>query len=98
MEDGIDVLRRARQAGAVAHVAHEEPHVRTRAQPLALVEVLRLVAPEDSDDLGARRDQRVDERRADGAGAAGDEHAAPAYRLEVLDGTVPPPLQPAPSK
>ena len=40
------------QAVAVADVADQEADVATRSEPLALVELLRLVATEDADDRG----------------------------------------------
>ena len=51
---------------------------RSVAQPLALVELLRLVAAEDADDLGLGAEELVDQAGADGPGAAGDEDAPAA--------------------
>ena len=76
MEDDVDVLGGAQQAIAVADVADQEAHVGPRAEPLALVELLGLITPEDADDARVRFEQLVHEARADRPGAAGDEHAA----------------------
>ena len=66
----------AEQPVAIADVADEEPHVAPRPEPLALVELLGLVATEDPDDVGVRFEDRVHQPRTDGPGPAGDEHAA----------------------
>ncbi len=50
MEHDIDVLGRPQEAVPVAHVTDEESHVRPRAKPLALVELLALIAPEHPHD------------------------------------------------
>ena len=44
--------------------------------PLALVELLRLVAPEDADDRGVGFQEPLDEAGADRSRSPGDEHAA----------------------
>ena len=67
----------AQQPVAVADVADQEADV-PAAMPVALVELLGLVAPEDAHDGRRRLDQMVDQARADRPGTAGDEHATAA--------------------
>jgi hypothetical protein len=80
VEDGVDPVHRTDQAIAVAHVADEEPDVAAVAQPLALVELFRLVASEDPDDLRLLAEKMIDEPSADRPGPAGDEDSLAAER------------------
>ena len=76
MEDDVDVLGRPHQPVAVADVADQEADVRTRSEPLTLVELLRLVAPEDAHDRGVGLQEVLDEAGSDRSRSPGDEHAA----------------------
>jgi hypothetical protein len=73
VEDGVDPVHRPHEPVAVSDVPDEEPDVSPVAQPLALVELLRLVPSEDPDNLGVEPEEVVDEAGADRAGPAGDE-------------------------
>ena len=74
MEDEVDALHRPMETVAVADVADQEAQVAPPGMPLALVELLRLVAAEDADDARLELEQPLDEPGADGARTAGHEH------------------------
>ena len=80
VEDDVDPVHRPVEPVAVADVADEEADVAPVVQPLALVELLRLVAAEDPDDRRVALQEPLDEPGADRAGAAGDEDARAAER------------------
>jgi hypothetical protein len=77
VEDHVDAFAGAEQAVPVADVPDQEPQVPV-AMPMALVELLCLVAPEDADDLRVERQEVVDQPPPDRPGASGDEDASPA--------------------
>jgi hypothetical protein len=54
--------------------------------PLALVELLGLVAPEHPDDARLELEEPLDEARADGPRTAGHEHATTRQVAEGVDG------------
>ena len=66
-----------------------EPDIVPIAVLLALVELLRLVTPEDPHDVGVVGHELLDEPRPDRAGAAGHEDSPAAERRRV-DARVPP--------
>jgi hypothetical protein len=86
MEDRVDPVHRPEEAVAVADVADEEADVRPVLEPLALVELLRLVAAEDPDDRRVVLDQLVNEAAPDRPGPAGDEDPLAAERRAGGDG------------
>jgi hypothetical protein len=53
---------------------------------MALVELLGLVPAEDAHDVGAARDEVIDEARTDGPRTAGDQDATAADVRAVVDG------------
>ena len=64
MEDDVDALAGAQHPVTVADVTDQE----TNGAPgntMALIELLGLVSPEDTNDVGAVRDKVIDEARAD---------------------------------
>jgi hypothetical protein len=80
VEHGVDAVHRPDQAIAIADVADQEPDVGSVAQTLALIELLRLVAAEDPDDLRLETEEMVDEAGPDRARTAGDEDPLAAER------------------
>ena len=74
------------QAITVTDVADQEAQVFAVGMALPLVELLGLVAAEDAHDGGLSLEETLDESGADGAGAAGDQHLAPAQHLDGVDG------------
>ena len=85
VEDDVDALGGAQQPVAIPDVADEEAQVRPLAEEAALVELLRLVAPEDPNDRDIGLEEAPDEVGADRPGTAGDEDLAPTKRLERLN-------------
>ncbi len=65
VEDDVDALARPQHAVAIADVADEEADARS-GDPVALVELLRLVSPEDTHHVGPVRDEVIDQARSDG--------------------------------
>jgi hypothetical protein len=80
VEDDVDPVHRPVEPVAVADVADEEADVAPVLQPLALVELLRLVPAEDPDDRRIALEEPLDEPGADRAGAARDEDSRAAER------------------
>ena len=73
MEDEVDVLHGSKESVAVADVADQETQVAPPGMPLAVVELLRLVAAEDADHARLELQQPLDESRADGSRSPGHE-------------------------
>jgi hypothetical protein len=78
MEDGVDPVHGPDEAIPVADVTDQEPDVAPIAEALALVELLRLVPPEDPHDFRLEPEEVVDQARADRARTAGDQDSLPA--------------------
>ena len=73
MEDEVDVLHGPLETVAVADVADQETEVAPPGMPLALVELLRLVAAKDADHARLELQQPLDKSGADGSRSPGDE-------------------------
>src|SRR5688572_25230450 len=86
VEDEVDALHRPMEPVTIADVADQEAEILPPGVPLALVELLGLVAPEDSHDACLQFEQALDEAGADRARTAGDEHATVRQLVEGLDG------------
>ena len=86
VEDEVDALHRPVEPVTIADVADQEAEIPSSGVPLALVELLGLVAPEDTDDTGVELEQAVDEAGADRARTAGHEHATVRQPVEGVDG------------
>jgi len=60
VEDEVDVLHGSKETVAVADIADQETEVAPTGMPLALVELLRLVAAEDADHARFELQQPLD--------------------------------------
>jgi hypothetical protein len=70
MEDEVDVLHGPLETVTIADVSDQETQVTPPGMPLALVELLGLVAAEDADHARLELEQPLDKSRADGSGSA----------------------------
>ena len=73
MEDEVDVLHGPLETVTIADVADQETEITPPGMPLALVELLGLVAAEDADHARLEFQQPFDKSRADGSRSAGHE-------------------------
>jgi len=82
VEDEVDALHRAAEAVPIADVTDEKSNVAPSGVPLTLVELLRLVAAEDTHHSRLEFQKPLYEARSDRSGATRDEHATTAKCLE----------------
>ena len=95
MEDDVDALRQAADEIAVADVALDELDGAVGPRPVEVLAAAADEVVEHHDLLGAAMHELVDDVRADGAAAAGDEdpaqaaHCAAPARKELRSWTMP---------
>jgi len=74
VEDRVDAVDGAAEAVQIPGVADEVPQARVVGQAVTQLELLVLIAAVDADAAGVGAEQTLDDRTADGASPARDEH------------------------